>query len=210
MIGNWLLIDWLMIDCRQLFIMSDALPEPSLNRINRIVHSAVVMCSVIYVSVGYYSPWFLSFLTSSARIDIESSKSEWNLKCRVQSADKRIWKLAENSIVGHFSKSCLICIDQWGFYHRQHAPRCWATLRHLFTFYHRSAALATLHSVMTTSVEIYSWTLVQRSSAKQLSSDSLWARSSAFRWSSFHVEPVSTLFSLFEWVPSQAKSSFIL
>lgn len=47
------ILGYLILYCRQLFILYDALAEPSLKAMNSIVGSAVNMCTVAYLLVRY-------------------------------------------------------------------------------------------------------------------------------------------------------------
>jgi len=39
--------------CRQLFVIYDALPDPSLKHINSVIRSAVVLCAAVYFTVSW-------------------------------------------------------------------------------------------------------------------------------------------------------------
>ncbi|XP_013417027.1 putative sodium-coupled neutral amino acid transporter 10 [Lingula anatina] len=52
----------------QLFVMYDALPEPSVNRMNSIVKSAVWFCTAVYLTVGFFG--YIAFCDVSVSGDV--------------------------------------------------------------------------------------------------------------------------------------------
>ncbi|ELT91159.1 hypothetical protein CAPTEDRAFT_229032 [Capitella teleta] len=52
----------------QLFVMYDALPEPSLNRMTHIARSAITMCTVVYFCVGFFG--YIAFYQEEVMGDI--------------------------------------------------------------------------------------------------------------------------------------------